>query len=437
MSNVPSSGWARAIREPFTESSDEEKPFDEEAMGELMSGFKDLLQMRHEERWSEQRLKDIVEKQLERDGARMSNSEVIRRARDFIGLGIEGEGSWWRFVGPRADEATTFLGDASSHPATFAEARLIFIVLVEAALRESFYFLKKTTRALPSQVARRKTRFSPAKRRLTNIPETGNLRAYKLPKDLRLVLRNFGVRYQPQKNPRLRRLKKGHARNRFVFAYEGVHSEPIVARVNAAQAVVSSSRNWKAVCPVVIRDQPAVRIAGTTYAASTLFDWVLNNLTVCQRGFCGILAFEGHAFVYYGRARQEGSERNPKWSLSLHTLDPHAQYIFENTRKGKEGLDRVKKNLADAAKKEYPSIKRVTISKPNETCSTAKGLIRVQPGNEGSCGVASMALLLNVARILHKDWKLIHQRSHKKFCERAYNEIRIQDAVFAAQLVHN
>lgn len=436
MSDVPSSGWARAIREPFTESSDEEKPFDKEAMGELMSLFKELLQMRHDKGWSEKRLKDIVEKQLERDGARMSNSEVIRRARDFIGLGIEGERSRWRFVGPRADEATRFLGDASSHPATFAEARLIFIVLVEATLRESFYFLKKTTRALPSQVARRKTRFSPAKRRLTNIPETGNLRAYKLPKDLRMVLRKFGVRYQPQKNPRLRRLKKGDARNRFVFAYEGVYPEPIVERVNAEKAMVSGSRNWKAVCPVVIRDKPNPNVNGTVFSISALFKWVLNNLTVCQLGFCGILAFEGHAFVYYGRARQEGSVRNRKWSLSLHTLDPHAFYLYESTTKGKEGMDRVKKNLADAARA-YPSIKRVTISKPNAKCSTAKDLIRVQPGNEGSCGVASMALLLNVARILRKDWKLIHLRPHKKFCERAYNEIRIQDAVFAAQLVHN
>lgn len=312
------------------------------------------------------------------------------------------------------DEARAALANAALHIQEWLRKK-----------RAQYYSLRTVRRSEEGTVSKRMTLLVPMERRLSNIPQLGNLASYKLPKDLRMVMRAMGIQYRPKFNPRIRRLKRGDARHRFVFAYYSVDPNPIIANFLAHKDLVRGVRNWEAIYPYTVNQL-------SRKSVTDLLSWVLKHRAITENGFCGILSFAKHAFVMYGYLQ--------KSQLKMFVLDPHGDsWVYSQV--GKAEFKTIRDRLVEEGKARYPRL-TVSIKSPNAQCSIKPPvLVPVQPPAEGSCSIASMAMMLNVARLLKEMpnyLKRIHPRKHQNmFCEKAYNQVRIQDAVFVTQLVHN
>ena len=421
-SKTLSTGASTIRKLEFTKSSVSEVPFDDDKVQSLISTFKDIASKMKEETIPDSKL----------------YNDTLNYAADSLGIRIVrlGSTSGWQFEGFNAAEATKHLGTTmEDFPLTYGQAKIalfysLLIVLDKMKKRNrQFYSLRTVKRSEPGHVTRRFTLLKTVKRRLSNVPGLKDLSTYKLPRDLRRVFGALGVKYNPKLNPRIRRLKKGQARNRFVFAYYDVSPVNILRtllQVNIL-TLVRVSRNWQAICPFVITKHPRWRVGSQLYTVRQVFDWIIDNEDITRKGFCGILVFANHAFVMYGYL--QGTK------LNLFLLDPHASAGI--ARAYKEEFQSIKRMLAEEGKKGKGSRLNVVLKSSNEQCQTARGLVAVQPPAEGSCAIASIALMFNVARLLRQNPKLIRPKSHKTFCEKAYNQVRIQDAIFATQLSVN
>jgi len=417
-SKTASEGISSFRRREYSRSSVEELPFDKDALEKFVDVFGHYLQ--------------------NPSAPNLHNLEDIGYAKKVLGISVErglgDAGDAWRLGGFNAAPATTALGNLpEEHPTTYDEAR---VALANAARfvqewlgdeHKQYYSLRTMRRSREGTVTRRKTLLVPVERRLSNVPQLGNLASYKLPKDLRLVMKAMGIQYRPKFNPRIRRLKRGDARHRFVFAYYSVSPGPIVQRFLRHKDLVRAGRNWDAIYP------NAVHHGGDS--VKNLLSWVLNHRTILIRGFCTILIFANHAFVMYGYLK--------KTQLKLFLLDPHADTsVYSHL--GKAEFKSIRDKLVEQGRARYPKLS-VSLQSPNAQCASnvrsGSRLIPVQPPAEGSCAIASMALMLNVARLLKKMpnylKRLRPKQNQNAFCEKAYNEVRIQDAVFVTQLVHN
>ncbi len=418
-SKTASEGISSFRRRDYSRSSDEELPFDKDALEKFVDIFGHYLQ--------------------NPSAPDLHYLEDVGYAKKVLGISVErglgDAGDAWRLGGFNAAPATTALGNLpEEHPTTYDEAR---VALANAArfvqkwlvdVHKQYYSLRTMRRSREGTVTRRKTLLVPVERRLSNVPQLGNLASYKLPKDLRMVMRAMGIQYRPKFNPRIRRLKRGDARHRFVFAYYSVNPGPIVQRFLGHKDLVRGGRNWDAIYPNAVHN-----LGGDS--VKNLLTWVLKHRPISERGFCTILIFANHAFVMYGYLK--------KTQLKLFLLDPHADtHVY--SRLGKAGFKHIRDKLVEQGRARYPKLS-VSIQTPNAQCASnvrsGSRLIPVQPPSEGSCAIASMALMLNVARLLKKMpnylMRLRPKQHHHAFCKKAYNEVRIQDAVFVTQLVHN
>jgi len=361
-------------------------------------------------------------------------NEILKYAAETLGMKIDqalGESTGaWQFGGFNAAEATRQLGNwPETFPLTYTQAKIALFFTVDWVLNDmktknrEFYSLRTVRRKQPGKTTRRMTLLKPVVRRMSNVPGLGELLSYKLPKDLRRVLKAMGIKYKPTSNPRIRRLKKGQARRRFVFAYYSVSPNEIMQNTIKHQNLVRASRNWQA----IFNEEISIHPITSTSNIKKFLDWVVTNEDVTRKGFCSLLGFANHAFVLYGYLADK--------KLKMFIIDPHASPDIARLSHARSEFKEIKDRLVA-----YGKQKKLTVSirTSNDQCGTSDGLVPVQPPAEGSCAIAAIALILNVARLLNTTGlRLIRQKSHRKFCQRAYNEVRIQDAVFASQVVRD
>lgn len=283
---------------------------------------------------------------------------------------------------------------------------------------------------------------------------------YRLPEDLHAWLtRHLSIPYNPEHNPRRRQKVRKGARDRYVFAFnQGSFINGFIDVLVEGKDHVLASRNWKSICPHVVGKREDVRgsknsrRSGSTPRASTnpvlFMKWVYENALVMDH-FCGaaLLVMDdwSHSLCFF--AHLAPSRKHPKNSthreLVIHLLDPHATTNTEPraTRDLVKALveaNHLFKRRSPASLRDMV-IDRVNVINTANTCGFKKDDVRmlaVQYRFENSCTLASVALLLSLARDLRR-YPVDATLNKRRFCRKVFDNVRPQDVVIAAQLARN
>lgn len=268
---------------------------------------------------------------------------------------------------------------------------------------------------------------------------------YRLPRDLMNFLSFLGIDYKPQYNPRRRRRVRGQVRDRYVFAFnQGAHSNGFVEALVSGADRVLPSRNWGAICPVVIfpEAQPAVPDSDPLY----FMKWVYQN-AAGRDYFCGtatlMLGSEwSHTVCYYAYLAPAKTKKPNHFSLRIFLFDPHAttntepQATRNMIRALVEANHLMKQDLGKAGLANKMVVDEVKVMNTANTCGFKQADVRLlatQYNFESSCTLSSVALLLSIARNLLK-YPLQALTNRRAFCRKVYSDIKPQDVVLSAQL---
>lgn len=278
----------------------------------------------------------------------------------------------------------------------------------------------------------------PVGRRNANIVGLDS-RQYHLPKDILTWFERVGIKYQPKFNPRRRERIKGQVRDRYVFAFaQGAFSTGFVEALAEGQTHVHASRNWQAICPIVPRsNNPRLQ--------KSFLQWVMKNAQQKEM-FCGIASLahkeNSHAVAYYAYLEPVATH----YILHMILLDPHAMTTTHPDAIAQlmKGLARINHDIKkehggkQLLEKGMSIIDKIKIEKTNDACGFKqkdRKMLAAQYALEGSCVLSSVALVLSIARLLKTNPLDAFYRDRRRImCRLAYEKIRAQDVVIAAQM---